>query len=91
MMPVCVQFYVGEEDLGKNRAAATEAKMSDLNPAVTISVHTGEITDEFLKAFTVVCFCDTAMEDCVKYNEFCRAQQPQIKFVWTTAMGVVGA
>ena len=84
------QFYVGEADVGKNRAQATEPRLSDLNPAVTVNSHTGEITDEFLKGFTVVVFCDNAVDDCVRYNDFCRAQQPPIKFVWTTAMGLVG-
>jgi ubiquitin-activating enzyme E1 len=85
-----LQFYVGEADIGRNRAEATEAKLTDLNPAVTVKTHVGEITDEFLKGFTVVVFCDTAMDDAIRYNDFCRAQQPPIKFVWTTAMGVVG-
>ena len=88
--PFGPQFYVGEADIGKNRAEATEAKLADLNPAVTVKCFTGEITDEFLKGFTVVVFCDTPVEECTRYNEFCRAQQPPIKFVWTTAMGLVG-
>jgi ubiquitin-activating enzyme E1 len=57
---------------------------------VTIKTFTGAITDEFLKEFTVVVFCDTALEECCQYNDFCRKQQPPIKFVWTTAMGLVG-
>lgn len=85
-----MQFYLSEADIGKNRAEATAPKLIDLNPAVTISTHTGEITDEFLTGFTVVVFCDTPQEECVKYNDFCHAQSPPIKFVWTTAMGLVG-
>eukprot|EP01043_Picozoa_sp_COSAG02_P019354 COSAG02_NODE_928_length_15853_cov_9.053574_7_plen_661_part_00 len=84
------QFYLSEADIGKNRAEASAPRLIDLNPAVTIATHTGEITDEFLKEFTVVVFCDTPQEECVRYNDFCHAQSPPIKFVWTTAMGLVG-
>lgn len=88
--PPAAQFYLSEADIGKNRAEATAPRLVDLNPAVTIATHTGEITDEFLKDFTVVVFCDTPQEECVRYNDFCHAQSPPIKFVWTTAMGLVG-
>ena len=47
------QFYLSEADVGKNRAEACAAKLQELNPAVTVTVNTGEITDDLCKQHTV--------------------------------------
>ena len=46
-------FYLTPADEGKNRAEACAAKLQELNPAVTVTVKTGEITDDLCKQHTV--------------------------------------
>uniref|UniRef100_A0A8C0IZ19 E1 ubiquitin-activating enzyme n=1 Tax=Chelonoidis abingdonii TaxID=106734 RepID=A0A8C0IZ19_CHEAB len=42
------QFYLREEDLGKNRAEVSQPRLAELNSYVPVSVHTGALTDDFL-------------------------------------------
>lgn len=48
------QFYFSESDVGKNRAAACLDNLKELNVAVDVSIHTSEITPEFLSTFQVL-------------------------------------
>jgi hypothetical protein len=45
------QFYLAEEDVGRNRAEACAPKLHELNPAVAVSAHTAPLTEDFLKNF----------------------------------------
>uniref|UniRef100_A0A8C0IZI3 E1 ubiquitin-activating enzyme n=1 Tax=Chelonoidis abingdonii TaxID=106734 RepID=A0A8C0IZI3_CHEAB len=47
------QFYLREEDLGKNRAEVSQPRLAELNSYVPVSVHTGALTDDFLSQFQV--------------------------------------
>jgi ubiquitin-activating enzyme E1 len=46
-------FFLSEDDIGKNRAAACVAKLQELNNAVLISALTEELTTEHLSKFQV--------------------------------------
>ena len=46
-------FYLAEGDVGKNRAEACAAKLQELNPAVDVTVVTGDITDDLCKKHQV--------------------------------------
>lgn len=46
-------FYLAEADVGKNRAEACAAKLQELNPAVDVTVVTGDITDDLCKKHQV--------------------------------------
>lgn len=54
------QYYIAEKDVGKNRAEATHDALSELNNYVPVRVHTGELTEEFIKKFRVVVLTETA-------------------------------
>lgn len=48
------QYYLTEADVGKNRAEASLKQLSELNSYVRVRVHTEELTEEFIKQFTVI-------------------------------------
>ncbi|EMP26551.1 Ubiquitin-like modifier-activating enzyme 1 [Chelonia mydas] len=45
------EFYLREEDLGKNRAEVSQPRLAELNSYVPISIHTGALTEDFLSLF----------------------------------------
>ncbi|MGH0152907.1 UNVERIFIED_CONTAM: hypothetical protein FKN15_032581 [Acipenser sinensis] len=45
------QFYLREEDLGKNRAETTQPRLAELNSYVSVSAFTGALTEEYLQQF----------------------------------------
>jgi len=48
-----VQFFLAEQDVGKNRAEATLPRLTELNERVKMTVNNSPLTEEFLKNFTV--------------------------------------
>jgi len=57
------QFYLTENDIGKNRAEASRQQLSELNNYVPTKSYTGDLTDDFLKKFRVVVLTSsTALE-----------------------------
>lgn len=47
------QFLQGECGVGQNRAEVSQQLLAALNPDVEVSVHPGELSEEFLAAFQV--------------------------------------
>lgn len=47
------QFLQGECNVEQNRAEASQRLLAALNPDVEVSVHSGELSEEFLTAFQV--------------------------------------
>lgn len=47
------QFYLTEDDAGKNRAEACKARLQELNTAVAVSASVAELSEAFLKQFQV--------------------------------------
>lgn len=48
------QFYLTEEDVGKNRAEACKEKLQELNTAVTVTASTADLDEALLKQFQVL-------------------------------------
>lgn len=53
MLDLSGNFFLSEDDIGKNRAVACVAKLQELNSAVDISSLTEELTTEHLSKFQV--------------------------------------
>lgn len=53
MADLGAQFYLGEKDIGSNRAQACAARLQELNTAVAVNVNTDPITEAFLVQFGV--------------------------------------
>lgn len=52
--PHCpLQFYLREEDIGKNRAEVSQPRLAELNSYVPVSAYTGPLVEDFLSGFQV--------------------------------------
>lgn len=54
------QYYLTEEDVGKNRAEATAKQLAELNSYVPVRVNTGDLTEAVIKQFRVVVITETS-------------------------------
>lgn len=57
------QFYLSEECVGVNRALASCKQLSELNHYVPTTAYTGELSDEFIRKFSVVVLTEASWED----------------------------
>lgn len=48
-----LQFYLREEDIGKNRAEVSQPRLAELNSYVPVSAYTGPLVEDFLSDFQV--------------------------------------
>jgi hypothetical protein len=48
-----LQFYLSEKDVGQPRADCLVRKLRELNERVVLSVHNGELNEEFIREFRV--------------------------------------
>lgn len=85
------QFYLTEQDIGKNRALACAEKLKELNSAVVVTTSTGEITEELLAAHQVVVFTDITLDKAVEIDDFCHKHEPAIAFIKADIRGVFGS
>lgn len=53
--PYCtpLQFYLREEDIGKNRAEVSQPRLAELNSYVPVTAYTGPLVEDFLSGFQV--------------------------------------
>ena len=66
------QFFLREDDIGKNRAEATLPRLAELNNYVPCSAYTGPLTDEFLARFECVVLTASPIAEQIRVNEFAR-------------------
>ena len=84
-------FYLSEDDVGKNRAAACVQQMQELNPGVQVRLMEGPFPLEQLSSFSVVVAVDVPLESAVRADAFCRAQSPPIAFIRADVRGLCGS
>ncbi|XP_072037790.1 LOW QUALITY PROTEIN: ubiquitin-like modifier-activating enzyme 6 [Amphiura filiformis] len=88
------QFFLREEDVkaSKNRAEASVSRLSELNPYVTVKSSTQELTADtdltFLSEFKCVIITEAPLSLQQKLDEYCRSQEPPIKFIMADVYGV---
>lgn len=82
------QFFLREEDIGKNRAEVTLPRLAELNSYVPCSCYTGALTESYLKNFQVVVLTDSSMEEQITVGEFCHSND--IKFIVAETRGLAG-
>jgi ubiquitin-activating enzyme E1 len=78
-----------EEDIGKNRAEQSIHNLSVLNEYSDIQFYSGELTENYLKQYSVVIFTDHSISHLVEYNEICRRNN--VKFIATELRGLFGS
>ncbi|EMS58574.1 Ubiquitin-activating enzyme E1 3 [Triticum urartu] len=84
-------FFLSEDDIGKNRAAACVAKLQELNNAVLISALTEELTTEHLSKFQAVVFTDIDLDKAYEFDDYCHNHQPPISFIKSEVCGLFGS
>ncbi|XP_051030948.1 ubiquitin-like modifier-activating enzyme 1 Y [Phodopus roborovskii] len=82
------QFYLREEDIGKNRAEISQARLAELNSYVPVHTYTGALVEDVLSGFQVVVLTNTALEYQLQVGEFCHSRG--IKLVVADTRGLVG-
>ncbi|CAJ0953492.1 unnamed protein product, partial [Mesorhabditis belari] len=55
------QYFLREEDIGKNRATASFARLAELNDSVTCTLNTDPLTEELIKNFDLIILTDTPL------------------------------
>uniref|UniRef100_A0A1Y1K0A8 E1 ubiquitin-activating enzyme n=1 Tax=Photinus pyralis TaxID=7054 RepID=A0A1Y1K0A8_PHOPY len=63
------QFYLSEDDVGKNRAEASLKHLSELNMYVPTRTHTAPLTDDFIKRFRVVVLTNSSLSEQLRISE----------------------
>lgn len=83
------QFYLSEEDLGRNRAVASAPKLAELNPYVRVAHVEGDLF-EIVRAgsFNVVVLIDQTFDDQLVISEYCHERN--IAIIIGDARGVFG-
>jgi ubiquitin-like 1-activating enzyme E1 A len=72
------QFFLEAKDIGKNRAAASLARVQELNPLVTVDCETEPLEskdEEYFKGFSVVIVSDCPLSLQIKIDKICRANK----------------
>ncbi|XP_078287431.1 ubiquitin-like modifier-activating enzyme 6 [Rhinoraja longicauda] len=87
-------FFLHEDDIAsqRNRAKATMLQLAELNPYVQVT-SSNILLDEnadlsFLQHYQCVVLTETRLSLQKKINNFCRSQQPPIKFISADVYGV---
>ncbi|OMJ81381.1 hypothetical protein SteCoe_18172 [Stentor coeruleus] len=84
-------FYLTPENVGNiTRGKASLEKLQELNPHVRVSLHEGPIDEAFLSHFHVVFLSETDLDSLIRFNNFCRSQEPVIKFLSCEIFGASG-
>lgn len=91
MRDLGANFYLTEGDVGKKtRAQACADRLNELNPYVTVSIHSGPITEAVLTGMSLVVLTEASHSALVRINEACRSCSPQVGFIAADTFGLVG-
>uniref|UniRef100_A0A669DT93 E1 ubiquitin-activating enzyme n=1 Tax=Oreochromis niloticus TaxID=8128 RepID=A0A669DT93_ORENI len=82
------QFYLREEDLGKNRAEVSQARLAELNSYVPVTGYTGPLTEDYLTKFQVVVLTNSTLDEQQNLGEFCHSKG--IKLIIADTRGLFG-
>ncbi|XP_047088883.1 ubiquitin-activating enzyme E1 3-like [Lolium rigidum] len=84
-------FFLSEDDIGKNRAVACVAKLQELNNNVVISALTEELTTQHLSKFQAVVFTDIGLDKAYEFDDYCHTHKPPISFIKSEVCGLFGS
>uniref|UniRef100_A0A8C2X5A8 E1 ubiquitin-activating enzyme n=1 Tax=Cyclopterus lumpus TaxID=8103 RepID=A0A8C2X5A8_CYCLU len=82
------QFYLREEDLGKNRAEVSQHRLAELNNYVSVTACTEALTEDYLTKFQVVVLTNSDLEEQQQLGEF--AHSKGIKLIVADTRGLFG-
>ncbi len=79
-------FYLGEDDIGKNRATASLEQLRELNNYVDTSASEGEVGEDLIGQFDVVVAVDQSLDTLLRIGELTHPRG--IKLVAASALGL---
>lgn len=82
------QFFLREEDVGKNRAEVSQPRLAELNSYVPVTSSTADLDEAFLSQFQVVILTNSSYEDQIRVGEYCHTRN--IKFIVAETRGLFG-
>ena len=82
------QFFLREDDVGKNRAVACFQRAAELNTYVTMRHETGVLTEDLVKEHSVVVLTNSSLEEQLQVNEWCRSVSPAINMIVADVRGL---
>ncbi|PVD24234.1 hypothetical protein C0Q70_14704 [Pomacea canaliculata] len=82
------QFFLREEDRGKNRAEVSQPRLAELNSYVPVSSNSGNLDEAFLSQFQVVVLANSCLDEQIRVGEFCHSRN--IKFIVADTRGLFG-
>ncbi|MCI4387400.1 hypothetical protein PGIGA_G00073530 [Pangasianodon gigas] len=82
------QFYLREEDLGKNRAEVSQGRLAELNSYVPVTSYTGALTNDYLIQFQVVVLTNSTLDEQKHIGDFCHSKG--IKLIIADTRGLFG-
>ncbi|KAJ0987625.1 hypothetical protein J5N97_005981 [Dioscorea zingiberensis] len=82
-------FFLLEDDVGKNRALACVPKLQELNHAISVSTLT-DLKPSKLSDFQAVVFTDISLEKAIEYDDYCHNHEPPIAFIKAEVRGLFG-
>ncbi|XP_008851389.1 ubiquitin-like modifier-activating enzyme 7 isoform X2 [Nannospalax galili] len=85
---LAAQFFLSEENLGRNRAEVSREALVQLNEAVQVSIHTGDITEDLLLGFQVVVLTASKLEEQLRVGTLCHKHG--VCFLVADTRGLVG-
>jgi len=81
-------YYITQQDIGRNRAEASYQKLAELNNYVKVDTITRPLTPDFLKNYNVVILVDYNLDKQLELNAY--THKNNIKFISVTTMGLMG-
>lgn len=89
-MDLSTQFYLNESNIGKNRAECCRDKLAELNSYVQVNYvdEKTDLSEEYVKQFTVVILTDCNLTQQLELNELCRNNN--VKFIVAQTKGLCG-
>ncbi|KAJ0987627.1 hypothetical protein J5N97_005983 [Dioscorea zingiberensis] len=82
-------FFLSEDDVGKNRALACVPKLQELNHAISVSTLT-DLKPSKLSDFQAVVFTDISLEKAIECDDYCHNHEPPIAFIKAEVRGLFG-
>uniref|UniRef100_A0A672GT43 Ubiquitin-like modifier-activating enzyme 1 n=1 Tax=Salarias fasciatus TaxID=181472 RepID=A0A672GT43_SALFA len=84
------QFYIREEDLGKNRAEVSQPRLAELNNYVPVTAYTGALTEDYLTntGVNVVVLTNSTLDEQQHVGDFCHSKG--IKLIVADTRGLFG-
>ncbi|XP_035675707.1 ubiquitin-like modifier-activating enzyme 1 [Branchiostoma floridae] len=82
------QFFLTEDDVGKNRAEATQQHLAELNNYVPVQSYSGKLSEDYISNFQVVVLTESSLEEQLKLGEFCHDKG--IKLIVASTKGLFG-